>query len=998
MVLISDAFGLEISATGILVGHGDQAVLYSSKAKVELPAHLREGKVRGFSWSSSSKLQRLLLLYSENEYSLVMCTSSSGKDHFQLIYDGETRDWINAALFLDDDNESEDRKRFVLHTSHSALLYLECDLTSNADCTVLELARCSDSSILYYTKLHGTSFDKLAIISGNAFGELLVWQTQFPTETDSKSVMKTYPLLLRLEAHNGVIHAIEFDLEAQLLVTTSDDRSVKFWNIQKSGDWTTAEIKPMFSCYGHSSRVMCVVILTIDGRTFVASGGEDSYVCIWSSSGELILKRRQQFGAPIWRLGFSQDAEILYSTSSTGNLVGQNLKGVLNRPKIESTMLSSLGDVNEFVRNLKFVNNEILVGLSSSNRLHYTRISPDSSHGNNWLVVKDFPSYKRTVLEVFENVVATCGHRRITLHRYNADTNDFEQLFDGIRMKGTIRSFQFLSRDRYLVSDNLGYCLLLQTHQLHIESHIALFNNREPWITAALLISEHYLLLGNREGHVMLYCRISATDDFQLKDTVRYLHGKMGSNFFKLLSVNGENAHVMSGGHEAFLKYLNVSFANSTLRVSQREGIPLAWVEASPTEDLILGFNDNHIVAWSRRNDVLLQLACGGGHRCWDFRLSDGDTLHSIAYVKQKRVFFYRNSLYNAVDNRIKDIKPNTWHVRNCNTLRLITPRDQSDPFILSAGDDNIIKVTQVSKDSLSQRAELHSHISTVRSLQVIPHKSDGDSSTWLVFSVGGRSQLCISQLSIDACNKCWISELASHTLHNVASSRSTSTIEARLMAIDVVQQSDEDHFSVYVAGGDGNISHYNWILGNPSQLDLKHFVDIQRCPLGIQWIESKGMLLVSTTKGEVYGFDRTLGTTCVQLQLHATGINTIDIYLDQHLLHILSGGDDENIKYTILNLNNNNVEHKTEYSGLHNAQVNALAIHCPTEGTKASGMFAYTCSIDRQIYRIDLKTHKYSRVGYTCIADVKGMLMDEHQRMYFYGCGLQIMSLSNAL
>lgn len=730
----------------------------------------------------------------------------------------------------------------------------------------------------------------------------------------------------------------------------------------------------------------------------MASGGEDSYVCIWSSSGELILKRRQQFGAPIWRLGFSQDAEILYSTSSTGNLVGQNLKEVLNRPKIESTILSSLGDANEFVRNLKFVNNEIIVGLSSLNRLYYTRISPDSSHENKWLMVNDFPSYKRTVLEVFDDIIATCGHRRITLHRYNTNTNDFEQLFDGIRMKGTIRSFQFLSRDRYLVSDNLGYCLLLQTHQLHIESHIALFNNREPWITAALLISEQYLLLGNREGHVMLYCRSSASDDFQLKDSIRYLHGKMGSNFFKLLSLNADNAHVMSGGHEAFLKYLSVRFSDSTLRVSQREGIPLAWVEASPSDDLILGFNDNHIVAWSRRNDILLQLACGGGHRCWDFRLSDGDSQLSIAYVKQKRVYFYRNSLYNAVDNRLKDIEPNNWHVRNCNTLRLITPRNQSDPFILSAGDDNIIKVTQVTNDSLSQRAEMHSHISTVRSLQAIPYKSNGgDSSTWLVFSVGGRSQLCISQLSIDASNKCWISEISSHTLHNVAASK-TSTIEARLMAIDVVQHSDGDLFSIYVAGGDGNISHYIWELETPNQLDLKHFVDIQRCPLGIQWIASKGMLLVSTTNGEVYGFDRTLETTYFQLQLHVTGINTIDIYVDRHLLHILSGGDDESIKYTVLNLNNNNVEQKIEYLGLHNAQVNALAIHCPTKSVAASELFAYTCSIDRQIYRIDLSTHKYKRVGYTCIADVKGMLLDEHQRMYFYGCGLQTMSISNIL
>ncbi|XP_016972101.2 uncharacterized protein LOC108039565 isoform X1 [Drosophila rhopaloa] len=986
MVLISDAFAMHVSSNCILVGHGDQAVLYSSNAKVEMPVRLREGKVRGFEWSSLNQSQRLLLLYSENEYSLIICTSICDKDQFQLIYEGETKDWINAAMFFEEN--ATDKTRFVLHTSHSALLYLEFNITSSEDCKVLELARCTDSSILYYTRLHGNCYNKLAIISGNAFGELLLWQTQFPIESECNSIMKTYPLLLRLQAHNGVIHSIDFDLESQLLVTTSDDRSVKFWNIKKSADWTTAELKPMYSCFGHGSRVMCVIIFKVGEQTFVATGGEDSYVCIWSTAGELLLKRRQHFGAPIWRLGFSEDAHTLYSTSSTGNLVGQNLKEIFNRDRNRPTMLSSVGDANEFPRNIKFLNDDTIVGLSSSNRLYYTRILPDSPNDNNWLLVNDFPSYKRTVLEVFDGLIATCGHRRITIHRYNALTNKFENLFDGIRMKGTIRSFQFLSRDQYLVSDNLGYCLLLKTHELCIDSHIALFNDREPWITAALLVSEHYLLLGNRKGHVMLYHR-SLGNDFVLKDTIKFLHGKMGANFFKLMNVNKDYANVMSGGHEAFLKYLHIGFTDCTLTVRQRESVPLAWVEAAPSEDLVLGFNDNHIVAWSRQHDVLLQVECGGGNRCWDYRL--GSNLLSIAYVKQKRVLFHSSPLYSAVAvSRIKDIQNNTWHTRNCNTIRLLTPKSQADPFILSAGDDNIIKVTKIINDSLFQCAELHSHISTVRCLQAHLCKSENDSSSWLIFSVGGRSQLCISQLNIDISNKCYITELCTHTLQNLTPSK-TSTIEARLMAIDIAPHSTEGYFSIYVAGADGKISHYIWNCKNPSHLDFKTFVDIKRCPLTVQWIGNKGLLLITTTNGEIYGFDQTLQTICVQLQLHVTGVNTIDIYVERHILHILSGGDDENIKYTVLNLDSKRVEYKTEFLGLHNAQVNALSIHCRTKETnEESEMFAYTCSIDRQIYRINLKTRQYSRVGYTCIADVKGMLIDECQRMYFYGCGLQ--------
>lgn len=601
-------------------------MLYSAHRKVKLPTGLRKGKVHGFALSPINHLQDLLLIFSENEYSLILYSRSKENDQFKLIYEGETKDWINAAKFLDD-NADKDKKAFVLHMAHSALLYLEYDLKSNADCRPLELARCSESSILYCTSLHGNRFEDLAIISGNAFGELLAWQTQNAIDSRPGTFVKTYPLLLRLQGHNGVIFSIDFDMASQLLVTTSDDRSVKFWQIQKSGNWKTATIRPMFSCFGHSSRVMCAVIFQIGkieifallhesilcflgGQAYVASGGEDSYVCVWNLRGDLLLKRRQHFGAPIWRLGFKIDDNTLYSTSSSGNLAEQNLQELFNGHKeAAANMLSDIdASTNDFMRNVKFLNDQLIVGLSSLNQLHYMRVSEDS-----WQIVDpDFPTYKRTVLEVSGDIIATCGHRRITTYTYNADLNSFDQVFDGERLTGTIRSFHFLSKDLYLVSDDLGNCQTLKAHDLSLDSHIELGNYREAWITAALLISDQYLLLGDRRGHVMLYSRPSTADNFLLKATLKYLHGKMGTNFFKLLQVTADTAYVLSGGHEPLLKYLHLRLAECSLTLGQRESVPLSWVEACPRGDLLLGFNDNHIVAWSRQHDVLVQLACGG--------------------------------------------------------------------------------------------------------------------------------------------------------------------------------------------------------------------------------------------------------------------------------------------------------------------------------------------------------------------------------------------------
>ncbi|XP_022232540.1 uncharacterized protein LOC111080961 isoform X1 [Drosophila obscura] len=980
MTLISDVLGLHVSSKFILVGHGNQAVLHTPTASVQLPLDARQSKVHGFALSSCHDSKHLLLLYGENAFSLLIYNVNEKIEPFQLIYEGETQDWINAAVVFD--NDEKNTWKFVLHMSHSALLYLEFSISSKVVCSVLELAICTDCSMLYHTVLYGNNYIDLAIISGNAFGEFLIWQTHCAIDIDAINLKKIYPLLLRIQAHNGVIYSINLNLASKILVTTSDDRSVKFWKIEKVGPWKTAYVQPMFSCFGHTSRVMCSIVVENGGQVYVISGGEDSYVCIWNCSGDLLLKRQQQFGAPIWRLGFHKATSTLYSTSSIGNIVSYSIKNVFTRQKNELTIMDDIGATSEFIGKVKFVNNKTIVGLSSKNRLFYMNPAKISPHVDKWHLVSNFPYYKRTVLAVFDGVIATCGYQRITLHSYNKQKQNFEILFDGLRLKGTIRAFHFLAKEHYLVSDDLGNCQLLKGRELDLDSPILLNDFDRSWTTSALLVLEKYLFLSNRKGHVMVYYR-GAGQNFELKNIVKCLHGNMGSTFFKLLNINSQEVYVMSGGHEPYLKYLRLKLADYTLTVLKRESVPLGWVEASPSEDVLLGFNDNHIVAWSRQYDVLVQMACGGGHRYWDYNLHN-DILY-ICFIKQKKVLFCRTSLYNEVSQI--NLKRINWHTRNCNTIKLFSAHNVLTPLILSAGDDNIIKISKLVDDNLIHCAEVHSHISSVRCLETCLYKFENNVFTWLIFSVGGRSQLCINQIDVTVASAYHVSELCTHKILNTSVSK-TCSLEARLMAIDIAQHTLSGIFTLYIASAEGKIRLYRWVFERPSELHLINFLDMKICPLKMQWINSKRILLITTTNGDIYGFDQTLSTKRFQLQLHNGGINTLDIKIYGQLLHVLSGGDDENIQHTILNLDNSTVQQNTEFLGLHNAQVNAVSLEQEND-SDMSQLFAYSCSVDKQIYRINLRTRQYIRVGCTCIADIKGMLLD-NQRMYFYGCGIQ--------
>ncbi|EDV99849.1 GH17239, partial [Drosophila grimshawi] len=881
---------------------------------------------------------------------------------------GETKDWINAAIFLKDEIGCQ----FVLHMAHSALLRLQYNDLNNGsfgDCSILELACCTDYSMLYHTSLCGNCYNELIILSGNCCGEIIIWQPHDSVDLNTTTCTKTYPLCLRLKAHNGVIFSIDLNLAARLLVTTSDDRSLKFWQLESESirDWKydAGSVRPLFSCFGHTARVICATIAEYDGQVYVISGGEDSHICVWSQSGEMLFKRRQQFGSPIWRLSFDHITTTLYCTGSTGNVLAYNLKSILNARQSQSTQLIPFDSETEFMKNIKYLNSSAIIALSSRNRLFLMKQQQSKSHNiGNWELVPDFPKYKCTLLAVCDGMIATCGYKR---------------------------SFHFLSKDLYLMSDEYGNCILLKGQNMDVEGHMKISNCREPWITMALLVSPTCLLLSIRNGNIMLYSR-EAHSQLQLKNTIKRLHGPMGSNVLQLLKTDEKYAYILSAGHEPVIKYLRLCFTNYDLTVDQRECVPLSWIEALPKSDVLIGFNDNHLVAWSRKNDVLFQLQCGGGHRCWDYQLNNEQL--DIIYVKQKHVFHHRAILDNNRSGYSLQAFQNCWHMRSCNIMQLLkrTNDDDDQTYIVSAGDDNIIKISQFTNQSFNQCTELHTHISSVRHLTSYPIKLENGVSHWLLFSVGGRSQLCINQLDPSGPV---VRELCTHTIRTNIDGKK-SLVDARLMSISILRHAETGDFHLYVASADGKIIMLRWQLENPSQVYLIRFIDIKRCPLQLKILMNTNLLLITTTNGMLYGFDQTLSLKRLELKLHSAGINALETLDDGFILHVLTSGDDEIIKHTTLNMSNMTVQRSTEFPGLHNAQINALILHSTKGVGRAVELYAYTCSIDKQIYMVNLTTLQYTRIGYTCISDIKGLLLDKNRYLYIYGCGLQVITLEN--
>ncbi|XP_017850835.1 uncharacterized protein LOC108605575 isoform X3 [Drosophila busckii] len=114
--LFTDSLALHVSETSTLYAVGNQAFASDRKSIVKLPRGGRHKKVHGFELS-----QQVVLVYGENEFSLFTYKSKSESDNFQMLYEGETKDWIGTAKFLPD----EEGCQFILHMAHSAMLRIQ---------------------------------------------------------------------------------------------------------------------------------------------------------------------------------------------------------------------------------------------------------------------------------------------------------------------------------------------------------------------------------------------------------------------------------------------------------------------------------------------------------------------------------------------------------------------------------------------------------------------------------------------------------------------------------------------------------------------------------------------------------------------------------------------------------------------------------------------------------------------------------------------------------
>lgn len=788
------------------------------------------------------------------------------------------------------------------------------------------------------------------------------------------------------------------------------------WPLNEPIDWSNCKIDPLKSMFGHTARIFNHKIIEYIGAVYIITVGEDGNVCVWSSNGHLVTREPIASGISLWNLDYDSMRQYLFACGSDGNVHQLNLRNILNETQYlcENIEIDGLDD-REYVTKLVIMQEDgIVILLTYNQQLMYGPIMNKISEIE-WRPIPDAEvGYKITVLETHGSLVATAGYQYLTFYQF--ENGHFNKVYHSEPSlscdRPLIRSLKFINEMKFVVCDARGNASLMKMDEnfnIIANQPFQMPPSKERWITIAACFGI-YLVIGDRFGNMHLY---EIHENLQFKHTLKHVHGNLGCK--TIFQTPGNSLQFESAGHQSKLKSIVINESTKELELKSTHDIPIKWcdktIRMNEQQILLGGFNERHFIAWTTNSSYRFEIDCGGGHRAWD--------LHVNRKTLKAHLFFVRSKLLSCVQFELHDstlhpfnITKTNWHSWPCNTMRCIQLTD--DRFLIaSGGDDNLLKFNEITMfnpikscgttNMLRHCFDMVLHISNIRSIFTLQLPSSSVNESWLIFSAGGRAQICVTELRIDTQRNVQFNEicqfmLRSSDLHRKRT-KQTQIIyfdpETRFMSLIAYQHFN--HICLVVGCSDGFIRTFSYI--NDS-ITLNCSVFVGRCILNVYHFKyaHRNFSITMATDGLLmfWTLDNFTDTSIpfFQYRHHNSGINSFDIHLNESdQMFIATGGDDQSIVVTVFELQSNkndlqiSVLKTNKFLNNHTAQVNGVKFSIDQK-------YVYSASVDQTIMQIDLNDLSITQAAYTCVSDAKGLQTINSNTILIYGCGMQIINI----
>lgn len=729
------------------------------------------------------------------------------------------------------------------------------------------------------------------------------------------------------------------------------------------------------ACFGHMGRVFRSVLTEYGGIKYLISVGEDCRVCCWDMDGNMVFRRDIHSGASLWNVTVAND--LIYTTTSNGSL-----EVIDFRQALQKTVLGCVGKdlfIGDYPAKIRFLSSDKIVCVTNRDELKLLSYSGDC-----WRVsfALQLP-FKSTVLQVFADLIVLGGFSHVSIFKHRGDNLEL-QSESKEAMSSLVRAIHWMpNSDKLLVVNDRGEGVLVN-HSLVAQKRINLNSSqgKERWSTSVLMFNE-YLIVADRHGSLHSFDCRSEGIDAPLVCSLRRVHGSLGIT--GMCRVN--ERCFLTTGHDGFIRTIHLGGSSGMIEVWRSQRVPIKWIERLDG-DLVIGFNDQHFTIWHRlERRIVLELDCGGGHRFWDF-VQNGDQGRFI-YIKNRRL-----RVANVVLSSQRSVLSNSlsyWHTMSTNCLKLWSVGGTM--FVLSGGEEGLVKIHEFVGDSLVYRDELTAHIANIRSMDVRVL----DDASCLLFTGGGRAQLCVHRLEWSGrgleVRECSNYMLKCSDLKRRRKGTNQSVgfdPETRLMSLFV------DGDTIYVGCSDGFIRVFRYEDG---EIVLREEKFYGKCILQIGRIvldTGSMFILTMATDGQLnFWAQGSFEEPVFTMAHHDSGINAFDVGRvegDGDTYWVVTGGDDQGIvgsriKIGVENEVGMSIESTFIHSFRHTAQVSGIQI--------LSGGRFLSVAVDQEVFEHKLGEHEeYRNVSFTSVSDAKGLVMVDERRMLIYGAGVEILEL----
>ncbi|MBE9071761.1 WD40 repeat domain-containing protein [Microcystis sp. LEGE 08355] len=484
----------------------------------------------------------------------------------------------------------------------------------------------------------------------------------------------------RLEGHGSYVHSVNFSCDGKTLVSGSDDKTIKLWNVE-----TGQEIRTL---KGHNGPVYSVNF-SPDGKTLV-SGSDDKTIKLWNVEKPQEIHTLKGHDDRVRSVNFSHDGKTLVSGSDDKTIKLWNVK--------TGQEIHTLKGHDSRVRSVNFSHDgKTLVSGSWDNTIKLW----NRSTGQEIRTLKGHDGPVWSVNFSHDGKTLVSGSDDNTIKLWNVET---VQTLKG--HGGPVYSVNFSRDGKTLVSGSDDKTIKLWNVKTGQE--IRTLKGHDSTVTSVNFSPDGKTLVSGSDDKTIILWDVK---------TGEKLHTFEGHNgLVRSVNFSPDGKTLVSGSWDNTIKLWDVEKRQKihTFEVHHR----VRSVNFSPNgETLVSGSNDNNIILWDveKRQKIHTFEEHDRPVRSVNFS-PNGETLVSGSYDKTIKLWDVKTG------KEIHTFEGHDGPVRSVN----FSPNGKT---LVSGSDDKTIKLWNVEKRQ--EIRTLHGHDSRVRSVNFSPEGKTLVSGSW---------------------------------------------------------------------------------------------------------------------------------------------------------------------------------------------------------------------------------------------------------------------------